>query len=427
MIVRLFLLALLAVNALAQSSTALFQQVDEIVATLSDITGWQVRKKVPSQMLSTERFRQIVETSMKKASHDKEIHIEEVTLKMFGFVPQDFDLAKEAVDLVSEQAAAFYDYNQKRLFVLDSTPEGSEQQLALAHELAHALADQHHPLGKYLNHGNPDDDATTARQAVMEGQATWLAWAYMSKHNGGKGEVPADIVDRLTTAAGADGDDFPVFSKAPLYVRESLVFPYNQGMRFQDSIYRKLGKRGFDEVFLRPPLDSQQIMHPDLYLSNLKPAEPDPPPLAPVVGKDTRQFRVLTDGALGEFDFSMLLRQYVGEREGTDAASHWRGASYRLYEHKAEKYPVLTCSSEWDTAEAARTYFELYQRVLRGKWKKMSVSVHATDEVSGSGDSGRFVLRISGTSVQAVEGLHGTEPDRGVVPGVVLAPRSVVR
>ena len=424
MLARLVLLAFLAVNVFAQSPASLFKQVDEMVAALSDITGWQVRKKVPSQMLSTERFRQIVETSMKKASHDKEIHIEEVTLKMFGFVPQDFDLAKEAVDLVSEQAAAFYDYNQKRLFVLDSTPEGSEQQLALAHELAHALADQHHPLGKYLSHGNPDDDAVTARQAVMEGRASWLAWAYMSKHNGGKGEVPADIVDRLTNEAGADGDDFPVYSKAPLYIRESLVFPYNQGLKFQDTIYRKLGQRGFDEVFVRPPLDTQQILHPDLYLSNLKPAEPDPPP--PATGKDAHQFRVLTDGVLGEFDFSALLRQYVDEREGTEAASHWRGASYRLYEHKTEKYSVLTCSSEWDSAEAARKYFELYQRVMRGKWKKMSVTVHAPDEISGNGDSGRFVLRISGTSVQSIEGLHGSEPDRGVVPGLVLAPRRLL-
>ena len=427
MLARLLLLAFFAVTAMAQSSASLFKQVDEMVATLSDITGWQVRKKVPSQMLSNEQFRRIVETSMKKASKDKEIHIEEVTLKMFGFVPQDFDLAKEAVDLVSEQAAAFYDYNQKRLFVLDSTPEGAEQQLALAHELAHALADQHHPLGKYLNKGNPDDDASTARQAVMEGQATWLAWAYMSRRNGGKGEVPADIVERLTSTAGADGDDFPVFSKAPLYVRESLVFPYNEGLRFQDSVYKKLGKRGFDEVFMRPPLDSQQILHPDTYLSNVKPLEPDPPLLAPIMGKDARQLRVLTDGTLGEFDFSVLLRQYIDEREGAEAASHWRGASYRLYEHKTEKYPVLTSASEWDTAEAARRYFELYQRVLRGKWKKMTVTVHAADEVSGIGDSGRFRLRIAGTSVQTIEGLHGTDTTPSLAPGIVLAPRSVLR
>src|SRR5260370_12340886 len=113
---------------------------------------------------------------MKKTSRREELRIEELTLKMFGFVPQDFNLERETVDLVSEQAAAFYDYNKKRLFILDSTAEGTEQRVALAHELAHALADQHHPLGRYLHHGSPDDDAATARQAGMERQATWLTW-----------------------------------------------------------------------------------------------------------------------------------------------------------------------------------------------------------------------------------------------------------
>ncbi len=276
---------------------------------------------------------------------------------MFGFVPQDFNLQQESVELVSEQAAAFYDYNKKRLFVLESTPSGAEQQLALVHELAHALADQHHHLGKYLTRGSPDDDATTARQAVMEGQATWLAWAYMTKRNGGKGEVPPDILDRLTDSAGADGDDFPVFSKAPLYIRESLTFPYNQGMRFQDAIFRKLGRRSFDEVFTRAPLDTQQILHPDLYLSNQKPTEPEPPALP---AKDMPLVRTLTDGSLGEFDFSALLRQYVDEKEGADAAAHWRGGSFRLYEYKREKTPLLAYISDWDSPQAARVYFTLY-------------------------------------------------------------------
>ena len=422
MLARLLVLALLAVSAAAQSSTSLFKQVDEMAASLSEITGWQIRKKVPSEMLSNDRFRRIVETSMKKGSHEKEIHLEEVTLKMFGFVPQDFNLAKESVDLVSEQAAAFYDYNKKRLFVLESTPSGPEQQLALVHELAHALADQHHNLGKYLTRGSPDDDATTARQAVMEGQATWLAWAYMTKKNGGKGEVPPDILDKLTTSAGADGDDFPVFTKAPLYIRESLTFPYNEGMRFQDAVYRKDGRRGFDEVFSRPPLDTQQILHPDLYFSNPKPTDPEPPTLP---AKDMALVRTLTDGSLGEFDFSALLRQYVDEKEGAEATRHWRGGAYRLYEYKKDKIPVLTYISDWDSPEAARAYFALYERVLRGKWKKIVVTIHSEDEVAGTGDSGRFQLRLSGSSVQSIEGLQGEDPLPKERPGIVLAPRSL--
>src|SRR6202453_4029843 len=147
MLVRLVLLAILAVPAPAQQkSPSLFQEVDEMTSALSEITGWPVRRKVPAKIISKDEFRRQVESRMKGSSNNKEVKAEELTLKMFGFIAQDFDLAKETVDLVSEQAAAFYDYSKKRLFVLDSTSEGSEQRVALVHELAHALADQQHPL-----------------------------------------------------------------------------------------------------------------------------------------------------------------------------------------------------------------------------------------------------------------------------------------
>ena len=127
---------------------------------------------------------------------------------MFGLVPQDFNLARETEDLLGEQAAAFYDYKKKRLYIIDSTPAGEEQQMALVHELAHALADQQHSLGKYLNQGSPDSDESTAREAVMEGQATWLTWAYEAKRAGGKGEVPLQLLDQLTREHD-DNTEFP--------------------------------------------------------------------------------------------------------------------------------------------------------------------------------------------------------------------------
>ena len=180
---------------------------------------------------------------------------------MFGLVPQDFNLGRETEELLGEQAAAFYDYKKKRLYIIDSTPAGEEQQMALVHELAHALADQQHPLGKYLNQGSPDSDASTAREAVMEGQATWLTWAYEAKRAGGKGEVPLRLLDQLTQE-NSDNPEFPVLDKTPLYMRESLLFPYNQGARFQDAVYRKMGRDAFEAVFAQAPTSTQQILHP---------------------------------------------------------------------------------------------------------------------------------------------------------------------
>lgn len=151
---RLFLLAFVSLAALAETTT-IFQQVDEMATSLSAITGWKILKRVPSEMLSKDTFRRYVESRMKESSNKDDIRAEELTLKMFGFVPQDFNLEKETVDLVSEQAAAFYDYNKKRLFILDSTKEDMEQRVALVHELAHALADQHHHLGSIFTKARP--------------------------------------------------------------------------------------------------------------------------------------------------------------------------------------------------------------------------------------------------------------------------------
>jgi hypothetical protein len=126
-----------------------------------------------------------------------------------------------------------------------------------------------------------------------------------------------------------------------------------------------------------------------------------------IVGKkQAGQFRGVMEGAVGEFDHAVLLRQYLGEHAGTEAARHWRGGAFRLYEHKKKNYPVLSYVSEWDSPESAHAYFALYQRVLKGKWKKMEVTSATAMEVSGVGDSGRFTVRISGTSVQSVEGLR---------------------
>lgn len=396
MLVRILLLALLTFPASAQS---LFEQVDDIVKSLSEITGWNVKRRVPSRMLSKESFRKNVESQMKNKSSREEIRNEEITLKMFGFVPPDFNLAQETVDLVSEQAAAYYDYTKKRLFILDSTTGDVEQRLTLAHELAHALADQHHPLGKFLNKGSPDDDAETAREAVMEGQATFLGWDYLAK---AEHQDLDEIITKLAEDPGS-GSSFPVFSKEPLYMRESLVFPYDAGLAFQYAIYKKHGRDSFDELFTHPPASTQQIMHPQEYLDDVTPLDPKAPELEKALRK---KFKTLGDGSMGEFDHNILFRTYLPEKESAAAASHWRGGSFRLYENKREKYHVLTYISQWDSPQAAQRCFELYQRVMKARWKNMRTDSRGDGRIEGSGDTGRFKLWVDGNTLRSIEGLR---------------------
>ena len=107
---RLLLAVFLTVTgAFAAPPPAVFAQLDQMIATLGEITGWQVKKRVPSEVLTREKFQRYLATHIKDGDHDKAVHAEELALKMFGLVPRDFNLARETSDLLGEQAAAFYD------------------------------------------------------------------------------------------------------------------------------------------------------------------------------------------------------------------------------------------------------------------------------------------------------------------------------
>jgi hypothetical protein len=398
---RSILLPILLVVALldAADPPPFFSEIGTIEAGLSSITGLRFKRPVPYGVLNKDQLRVFIEERIKKALKPTDLRAEELTLKMLGLIPSDFDLRQNTVDLLTEQAAAFYDYNKKKLFVLEGSSGGIEERTALVHELAHALADQHFHLGKYIQEGARSDDGSTARLAVMEGQATWLMAAYLSKQDGGPPEVPDRMLDLMAESIQSSAREYPVFSKAPLYIRESLVFPYSGGMLFQNAVFRKLGRDSFSEVFTNPPLSTQQIMHPDLYLAHRAPANPAAPRVP-----DRHAFRTLAEGNLGEFDYRVLLSQYSTEEQGKALATHLAGSSYVLLEHKREKFPVLVYASTWDSQESAREYFELYSKVLRGKWKTVEFESEAPSELAGHGDPGYFRTWLDGSTVNHIEG-----------------------
>lgn len=376
-----------------------FAEIAAIEEGLSAITGLRFTRKVPYAVINKEQLRRYLEQRIKEAIKPAELRAQELTLKMLGLTPADFDLRQNTVDLMTEQAAAFYDYNKKKLFILEGTANGGEERIALVHELAHALADQHFRLGKYVREGSHSDDGSTARLAVMEGQASWLMTAYMSKQAGGPAEVPEQMLDMMSRGIAASAAQYPVFSKAPAYIRESLIFPYSSGMLFQDALYRKLGKDSFSEVFRNPPAGTQQILHPERYLAHVASKSPSPPAVP-----EARMLRVLAQGSLGEFDYRVLLTQHGARDEGDAAAGHLAGSSYELLEYKRGKSPVLAFASTWDSEESARKFFDLYRSVLKGKWKALDITSDAPASVEGHGDSGYFRMWRTGATVNHIEG-----------------------
>jgi hypothetical protein len=393
---------ILAAAAWAQTPSeqeSVCAQVPAITRQLTEISGLKLKHPVPCHFISKGEVNQFLKKRIREVASPEEIRAEELTLKKFGLVPADYDLAKNTIDLLTEQAAAFYDYDRKKLFITETTPFETQEPI-LAHELSHALADQNFDLARYTRQGRKSDDGSTARLAVMEGQATWLMSEYLARRSGSSLKDNREMANMMSTLADSSGGQYPVFENAPLYLRETLVFPYTKGMLFQQAVFERDGQSSFAEVFRKPPVSTQQILHPERYFSGLQPTDPQLPD--PHLN---HRYKSLTGGSLGELEHGILLRQYTDKHTAEELAPHWRGSSFELRENKKAGRLVLLYVVEWDSADIARSYFEAYQQLLRKKWKKMDVSSRSTDSVIGTADDGRFELRWNGNLVTSVEGL----------------------
>ena len=375
------------------------RQVPEISRELSEITGLPLRRPVPCSVIDKQQVNTFLKERLREDAGPEEIRAEELTLKKFGLVPPDFDLAASTVDLLTEQAAAFYDYHKRKLFL--TAGGGASENTVLAHELAHALADQNFNLARYIKQGDKNDDGSTARLSVMEGQATWLMSEYEARRQGKTLVGNQALVETMAHITDSGDSQFPVFEKAPLYLRRSLVFPYVEGMTFQNAVLERDRRRGFAEVFTNAPVSTQQILHPAKYFADVKPVEPElPDPHLP------RGYQELVRGTLGELEHSILLEQYAGKEEAREIAPHWRGCGFALRENRKAGRVVLLYAVAWDDESSAARYFTLYRQVLAKKWKHMTVDTDTADRITGAGDDGRFELRRNGATVTSVEGLE---------------------
>ena len=376
----------------------IFSEIGGILQDLHDITGFKIKHRVPAEIITRDKVKEFLQQRMKEASSPEEIRVEELTLKKFGLVPQDFDLAKNTVDLLTEQAAAFYDFHRKRMFITDWTPSATREP-ALVHELGHALADQNVNLEKFIKQGQKSDDGSMARLAVMEGQASWLMAEYLARKAGQSLATSPALLDTMSHSIESGAGEFPVFESEPLYLRETLTFPYSRGLLFQNAVYLRMKQKSFAEVFRKPPVSTQQILHPDTYFSGLEPARPALPQLANAHG-----YKRIADGTVGELDHSVLLEQYAGREESAAVSPHWRGGAYALLEHRSPERVVLLYAVEWDDAASAGHYFRLYRQVLEKKWKHLAIESESPTTLSGAGDDGHFLVQLTGNLVTSVEG-----------------------
>ncbi len=200
----------------------------------------------------------------------------------------------------------------------------------LAHELVHALQDQHVNLDSLVSRKR-GNDRQAAAQAAVEGQATAVMFAMVMAASD-PARLP-DLSAQLGPALEAQNARFPVFRRAPLVIREGMLFPYLQGAAFVQALWRARAPRGggtppggwpapLDSLL---PQSTEQVIHPDSFL-RLPRDNPTELRLGPT--PDPR-WRTVHEDALGELETGIVLRQHLGE-DAERSAAGWDGDRFRL-------------------------------------------------------------------------------------------------
>jgi len=215
----------------------LFRSVDDILRFASNETGLPIKRTVKRRLTSRDEVVDFLQKSMANDKDAERFRRSELVLKKFGLIPRDFEMQKFLIALLREQVAGYYDPKTKYVNLLNwIDPE--QQRPVLAHELTHALQDQSFGLKKWMVSEDPadrrnpgaediqNDEISTARQAVVEGQATAVLVDYMLAPAGQSIQTSPQIVEALKAGMLVGSADSVQLHNAPNFIREALTFPY---------------------------------------------------------------------------------------------------------------------------------------------------------------------------------------------------------
>jgi hypothetical protein len=366
-----------------QEAQELFQDVDAILKFASLDTDLPIKKEVKRRLTTREEVVSYLEKNMKEDKDTERLRRSERVLKKFGLLPTEFDLGGFLVKLLREQVAGYYDAKTKTVNLLDwISPE--QQRPVMAHELTHALQDQSFGLEKWMKKADIDldrkknptpedierDEDSEARQAVVEGQAMVVLVDYMLAPTGKSLLSSPQIAAALTEGMMTGASDSPAFQSAPIFLKESLTFPYRYGLDFEAELLRSGGKqKAFAAAFTNPPLTTREIMEPKTYLSGER-LEPVP---LPDFKKDFQNYERFDIGAMGEFDVAILLDQYASTEVSRELYPHWRGGYYYAVQPKANPAAPLGLLywSRWSDGESAARFAAIYAKQLTLRYKQV--------------------------------------------------------
>src|SRR5262245_22607741 len=137
--VGLHVLAVL--TAADATSNPLLAAFDEVLQRVASLRQLQPKGAIKRAVRNRQQIRTAMLALAQDALSPEEWEAERKAMVQWGLLTSDFRLKEFVLDLLTEQAAGYYDPKQQTFFIADWLPQ-LVQKPVMAHELVHALQDR---------------------------------------------------------------------------------------------------------------------------------------------------------------------------------------------------------------------------------------------------------------------------------------------
>ncbi len=355
-------------------SPELRAEVLELVELTQEVRELRFLEPPVITVVTDEELAQRVRESIEEEVED--LDADEALYVLLGLIPPDGDLLALYTDLYGEQVAGFYDGDEGELVIPSDASLSPLQRSTLIHELTHALTDQHFDMSANYEALVEQErfDEAAAYLSVIEGDATLTEILYIQ-------DLP--VAEQQALISESLEADSTAFDAAPRFIRDSLIFPYQEGFAFTQRLFELGGFFEIEKAYSKPPLSTEQIIEPRDFGRDL--------PIdvaAPVQTLDG--YELIYDSVWGQLGFDTMFDQILGDDASRTASDGWGGDRYSYFYDGTESAMVLNYrgDSELDAEEMESALIAYIQTAM---------AVGAQSQISGftafSGDDFAAVSR----------------------------------
>jgi hypothetical protein len=370
----------------APPTAAAIRAVQQDVAELRDL---RFERRVPATVESPRELSRRLLRALAAETDEDELRRQGRAMELLGELPPGTDLPRLINRLQAESVLGFYLPGRPpkgSLYLRSNRGLDPYARIILAHELTHAVTDQRFDLTRAdrLAAATAREDELAAYSGLVEGDATLIMQRYAAERL-----TPAE---QAAAGLAAAADRTPLRDAAPAVIRESMLFPYQEGLRFVGVLYRQGGWAAVNRAYRDPPTSTEQLLHPERYLGDRD--QPQAVAVPDLSGRLGGGWRPGVELSFGELDARLLLQGELAVTAAQAAAAGWDGGRLRTFQRGPRT--AMALRTVWDsTAEATQ-----FCQGMRG-WAtgRFGPATRAGSSLRWSGSAQRTALLCAGPRV----------------------------